>query len=118
MQMNRTGSKKTVSNHSGPTRMAPLALLLLVLASLPKVLAGDEDQPVNDKPPESAVNQSQLPKSEAPIDTNTAQDKNATQESRVVPAAPSPVTAAEPVKEFIPSETIGADSAVSFPVDI
>ena len=91
------------------TRMVSLtllALLLLAVALLPGVLAGTEDQPVNDRPPVAEVTQPQSGKTGATTDTNAAQKP---------PAARAIV---KPVKEFKPSETIGADSAVSFPVDI
>ena len=96
-------------NKYTPTRIVPLALLalgLFALALLPKVLAQTEDQPVNDKPPELQVTRPQSRKTGATSDTNAAQKP------------PVTVATPKPVKEFKPSETIGADSAVSFPVDI
>ena len=120
MQMNKPGSNKVISNKRrsnilGQTRIVQLALLALVLltvALLPKVLAGAADQPVNDKPPVPVVTQPQPGTIEAPSDTNAAQ------KPPVTGTAVRPATMAKPVKGFKPSETIGADSAVSFPVDI
>lgn len=97
-----------------PTRIVPLAALalgLLAVALLPIDLAGAETEPVSDKPPVTVVTQSPSGAIEAPSDANAAQ------KPPVAGMAVKPV-AVKPVKEFKPSETIGADSAVSFPVDI
>jgi hypothetical protein len=94
-----------------PTRIVPLAALalgLLGFALLPIDLAGAENEPVSDKPPVPVVTQPPPGAIEVQSDT----DANAAQKPPVIRAT------AKPVKEFKPSETIGADSAVSFPVDI
>jgi hypothetical protein len=49
-------------------------------------------------------------------DNNTETEKNTSQPAQ--PAASSKPKAPAPAKSFTPSEKVGADSAVSFPVDI
>jgi len=90
-------------------RLVLISLPILVLLAsliLPPVLAGAENEPpqeaVHAAPATEDVQQT-LP------DQEIAKNKQAEAASK---------TAARPIKEFKPSETIGADSAVAFPIDI
>lgn len=97
MQMNKLKQLMLIS--------LPL-LALLAVAYLPQDLAAqDKEQPVPARP---------VPASEesrtAPVEPET--------DNQVQPAPAVPARATKPIKEFKPSETIGADSAVAFPIDI
>ena len=85
--------------------------VLLVAVALPPLLAVAQNEPPAETPPAAAVNQ--------PVQTSPQAETDKTgslETARQTPAAPG--TEARVLKEFKPSETIGADSAVSFPVDI
>ena len=81
-------------------------LVLLASLTLPPVLARAQ----NESPPETAQ---AVPATgdvqQTPPEPKTAKKKQTEAASE---------TAAKPIKEFKPSETIGADSAVAFPIDI
>ncbi len=51
-------------------------------------------------------------------ETTTTQQPEPEPQQRRPPVKPSPQQPAQPAPTFKPSEKIGADSAVSFPVDI
>ena len=95
-------------------RQKYLLLFLVVLLAavfLPTVLAVAQDEPPPKPRSEPVVEQ---PLQTAPeAETDKAE---AGQTAEQTP--PAPGTKARVLKEFKPSETIGADSAVSFPVDI
>ena len=87
-----------------------LSTALLMVVSLPPLLAMAQDR----QPTESTEQPQQAPQerptagSEDPL--NTTQPTEQTE--------PGTGARATPLKEFKPTDKIGADSAVSFPVDI
>jgi hypothetical protein len=85
--------------------------LFLTVAPLHPLLANTETEPpVKTEPPvESNQPQPASPESEASDSGTSRGDEK--------PPSPADVPARQ-VKPFKPSETIGADSAVSFPIDI
>ena len=112
MQMNRYKVPRTfwiLHSISWP------ALLLLVVVLLFIVPVVAQDKPAAETRPVTVDNQVNPTASEAESESSDKQ-----QSGQPIPPAIPRVTgpAAKPVKEFKPSETIGADSAVSFPVDI
>ena len=90
----------------------PLFLLVLLMAVfLPALLAVAQNEPPAEPRPAPLTVQTQQAEPEAETDQPaTSQDSKKTD--------PATGTAARPLKEFKPTEKIGADSAVSFPVDI
>jgi hypothetical protein len=92
--------------------------VLLAAAFMPTVLTGAENEPQPEPQPETpsvpVAGQQQDP---AQADTGAG---DLQQTSGQTSEQPPPVTAATtpPVRNFKPTEKIGADSAVSFPVDI
>lgn len=101
-------------NHQKQPRSFPrtgLALALLAAVLLPQAVAGTENEPAEEPRPETEVTQSQPASQEA--QTDTGKPRHAGEQS-----PPATGNKAKPVKLFKPSETIGADSAVSFPIDI
>jgi len=78
--------------------------LSLAVVSLPQDLAGQEN-----KPP---VTDPSVPAPEEP------QPGPVKPEAGTAEKQENPATATKPIKTFKPSETIGADSAVAFPIDI
>lgn len=89
------------------SKRALTAIAVFAVAFLPLVLVGAQDEPVAEKPPVTV--------------TTTRQAAAQGQEnSTAVVAKPPPASkkTAKPVKQFKPTDKIGADSAVSFPVDI
>jgi hypothetical protein len=92
-------------------RLLSLLFVLLAEVSLPPILAVAQNEPPAETPPAPAANQ---PSQTSPQPETDQADTQQT--VKQTPAAPG--TTARPIKQFIPSETIGADSAVSFPVDI
>ena len=95
-------------------RLAPLvwlALVLLVTGLLPPLLIGAENDPPADDQTTAKTEEPQAASSN--VDTDTQQAPQTTTQS---PSTTAPV--AKPLKNFKPSEEIGADSAVSFPIDI
>ena len=95
-------------------RLAPLiwlALVLLVTGLVPPLLIGAENDPPADVPATAETEEPQAKSSNA--ETNKQQAPQTTAQS------PSTTgSAAKSLKNFKPSEEIGADSAVSFPIDI
>jgi hypothetical protein len=94
----------------GKTIRNLLAAVLLIAALLPLVLVGAENETVVDNKPAA---------------TDTSQPGSVEeQDGPVEPAQPDSETPPgtgkdpRPVKEFKPTDKIGADSAVSFPIDI
>jgi hypothetical protein len=87
-----------------------LGLVLLTVLLLPLVLIGAEtDPPVDDKLPVTGIPQVGL---KTPQSVIIGAAKSALQ------TPPSSTPTPKPVKQFKPTDKIGADSAVSFPVDI
>ena len=86
-------------------------LVLLVAVFLTPLLIAVEDEPPTQPQPAPAVEQQQQSASDTETDSTKPQPAAA-------PAPPATDTAAKPIKPYKPSETIGADSAVSFPIDI
>jgi hypothetical protein len=110
-------------------RLAPLiwlALVLLVTGLLPPLLIGAENDPLADDQTTTTSEDAQAESSNAETNTQQApqtpaQTPSATGPSTTVPSSTGASTtspAAKPLKNFKPSEEIGADSAVSFPIDI
>jgi hypothetical protein len=90
-------------------------VFVCALGLLSAVSLGQETPPAQSAPPPSP--QSQAPASQpVPAQTQTAPGKPPS----VVPPAGAPVTPRAPSKddEFIPTEELGADEEVTFPVDI
>ncbi len=99
--------------HYRPAVFSALMLAVLCAVVSPRLLSDTETgstagaQPVQQAaPPQTAEQQDET------SDTPQAD----TQTDRQTP--PADTAPPRPIKEFKPSETIGADSAVSFPVDI
>jgi len=80
---------------------------------LPPVMAWME--PDNSLPPTPQTSASEAQKTALQTGTDNS---NAAQNAPQAPPVPSVDTASRPLEEFKPTEEIGADSAVSFPVDI
>jgi hypothetical protein len=82
---------------------------LLTAVVLPPLLAVAQSEPAEEKKPVPVV--SQAPK---------ASDETDQQEAQKAPQQTGDATTpvAKPVKEFKPTDKIGADRAVSFPIDI
>jgi len=94
----------------------PLFLfVLLVTALLPPLLVVAQDEPPKQPRPAPATDQPQqtLPAAETEQSDIRQSGQQATEQT-----GPATGTAARPLKDFKPTEKIGADSAVSFPVDI
>ncbi len=108
MQMN----SQTVARWALPAGVALLlyatVILAMILAPVPAV--ADQD-PAEETPPAAKVSQPQ----QEPPGTETERSNQQRRTDQSTPAAAMP---ARPVKPFKPSETLGADSAVSFPIDI
>jgi len=106
-------------NKQKQSRLVPLVwlvLVLLVTGLLPPLLIGAENDPPGDDQTTAPTEEEQaaLPEDE----TKTQQTPQTTVQA---PSATGPSTtapASKPLKNFKPSEEIGADSAVSFPIDI
>lgn len=92
-------------------RLLLFLFVLLTAVSLPPLLAVAQDDPPNEPQPapETVGAQQVAPESEA-SQPATLQDPEK--------AEPTTETTARSLKEFTPTDKIGADSAVSFPVDI
>lgn len=100
-------------------RLAPLiwlALVLLVTGLLPPLLIGAEKDPPADD--QTATTSEEAQSASSSVETNTQQTPQtpAQSPSTTGPSTTAPV--AKPLKNFKPSEEIGADAAVSFPIDI
>jgi hypothetical protein len=81
-------------------------LILLAVSYLPQDLAAqDNEQPVPANP---------VPVTEEPRQTPAEPETDSGEK----PTPTAPARATKPIKNFKPSETIGADSAVAFPIDI
>jgi hypothetical protein len=104
MQMNK-------QKHQRPARCVLLGCLLLTGALFAPVLAGAENEPPAQAEAEPVAKQQQAASAEAVTDKTKTQ-----QAAGQAPAAGD--AAARPVQQFKPTDKIGADSAVSFPVDI
>jgi hypothetical protein len=92
--------------------------VLLAAAFMPSVLTGAENEPQPETPSVPVAGQQQDP---AQADTGAGDPQGDLQQTAgQTSEQPPPVTAATtpPVRNFKPTEKIGADSAVSFPVDI
>ena len=81
-------------------------LVLLAVAYLPQDLVAQDNEPPLPAQPVPATEEPRPVPAEA----------EAGGQAKPTPAAPAKTT--KPIKEFKPSETIGADSAVAFPIDI
>jgi hypothetical protein len=91
--------------------LALFLFVLLVAVFLPPLLALAQNDPPVEPQPAPVTDQTQQVVSEAESGQSaTPQDSKKTD--------PTTGTAARSLKEFKPTEKIGADSAVSFPVDI
>ena len=99
-----------------PARTAPLIAAPLCALGLLAVALGQEPAPAPAQPAQQA--------SPAPADSQAAQPQPAAKPAAgapsVTPAAGAPVTPRTASKddEFIPTEELGADEEVTFPVDI
>ena len=102
-----------MSNQSHSRRVLPvrIALIIFVTALLVPVLPAAEQNPPVKTSPAEEVSQPQPAPSE--LETEASSRQQADQQSPDKTATPR-----KPLKPFNPSETIGADSAVSFPIDI
>ena len=96
--------------HPEKSKRTLTAMAVSAVAFLPLVLVEAQDEPVAEKPPVTITTTRQ----------NSSQDQeNATGvDGSVAKPLLAPTKTAKPVKQFKPTEKIGADSAVSFPVDI
>ena len=107
------GSELRVTLMSKRKYQRLIPLLLLAAVSMAVIAAGAEDQTTepdsNVMPPEQSV---QTPSE--PVDK--ASEVPATEEK--APTDSEDAAAPTPIKEFKPTDTIEADSAVSFPIDI
>ena len=91
-------------------KKALTAIAVFAVAFLPLVFVWAQDEPVAEKPPVSITTARQ---------TSTQEQANTASASGAVANPPASSTqTAKPVKQFKPTDKIGADSAVSFPVDI
>ena len=100
-------------------RLAPLiwlALVLLVTGLVPPLLIGAENEPPADVQATAETEEPQAESSNA--ETNKQQAPQTTTQSPSTTGPSTTGSAAKPLKNFKPSEEIGADSAVSFPIDI
>ena len=97
--------------HQGPVRLALLVSVLLTGAFLAPVLTGAENEPPAQSPAAPVAKEQRATPAEAVTDKAKTQ-----QAAEQTPAASD--AAAKPVQQFEPTDKIGADSAVSFPVDI
>ena len=104
MQMNNQTHKQWL-----PTLLA--TVVLIAAALLAPLLAGAEQNPPAETAPAAEVRQTQQTPPKPGAETSKQQQTG--QQS-----PPDTGIPAKTVKPFNPSETIGADSAVSFPVDI
>lgn len=87
--------------------MTPGLLLSGLLVVAPLLLIGAEN--------ESAEKDKQVQSTSPPISEQQTRDEAG---ETAAPGVPKPPSNPQPVKEFKPTEKIGADSAVAFPVDI
>lgn len=97
---------------SNKNNLLLLVIALLMAVSLPPLLAVAQSEP---RQPAPATDQPQLEPQEA--ETDRPEVPQDIQQATEQPGPASGVTAT-PLKEFKPTDKIGADSAVSFPVDI
>jgi hypothetical protein len=101
MQMNKQNRRRL-------TLASFLAVLVLLIAAVSSSAA--ENEPLKQQPE---------PAAQKPAETSaetTIDPAKTPQTGQPAPAAAG--TAATPIKQFEPSEKIGADSAVAFPIDI
>ena len=106
-------------NNQKQVRLVPLiwlALVLLVTGLLPPLLIGAENDPPADDQVTVKTEEAQAESSNAETNVQQAPQTTAQPPSATAPSSTSP--AAKPLKNFKPSEEIGADGAVSFPIDI
>jgi hypothetical protein len=106
-------------NKQKQVRLAPLiwlALVLLVTGLLPPLLIGAENDPPADDQTTTTSEEAQAASPDVETSTQQAPQTTAPLPSTTGPATTVPV--AKPLKNFKPSEEIGADGAVSFPIDI
>ena len=87
-------------------KRALTAIAVFSVAFLPLVLVGAQDEPVAEKPPVYVTTARRTSTQEQANRTNDANPPSASKQT------------AKPLKQFKPTDKIGADSAVSFPVDI
>ena len=106
-------------NKQKQSRLVPLiwlVLVLLVTGLLPPLLIGAENDPPGDDQTTATTEEEKAALPD--VETKTQQTP---QTPTQAPSATGPSTTApapKPLKNFKPSEEIGADSAVSFPIDI
>lgn len=91
-------------------KKALTAIAVFAVAFLPLVLVWAQDEPVAEKPPVSVTTAGQKSTQE--------QGDTAGEDGAVANPPAASAQTAKPVKQFKPTDKIGADSAVSFPVDI
>ena len=95
-----------------PSTLVSVVILAVFLS--PLMLVGAEtDPPVDDKPVVTGVVKPAVPEPQSVVDGAA---KAAVQTPPASPPVPTPLPA--PVEQFTPTDKIGADSAVSFPIDI
>jgi hypothetical protein len=99
-------------------KLAPLrtAVSLSVLGLLSSVSLGQETPPAQSAPPAAQPSAAPAGSQPAPAQTQPTPGKPPS----VAPAAGAPITPRTPSKDddFIPTEELGADEEVTFPVDI
>ena len=104
MQMNKQNRRRLMLALSA-------ALVLLITAVSPLAMLAAENEPPTKQQPEPTVQKPAETSAETTIDpAKTPQTGQ--------PAPTASGTAVTPIKHFEPSEKIGADSAVAFPIDI
>lgn len=104
MQMNE------LQNQARNPRILRTLVLLVAVFLTPLLIAAEDETPAEPQPAPAVEQQQQ-----SPSDTETDSTKP---QSTAAPAPSTTGAAAKPVKPYKSSETIGADSAVSFPIDI
>jgi hypothetical protein len=103
MQMNKQNGLRSM--------LASLAAILLITAVSTLAVLAAENEPPTKQQPEPTV-----PKPTETSAETTIDPAKTPQTGQPAPAAAG--TAVTPIKQFVPSEKIGADSAVAFPIDI
>jgi len=98
----------------------PIALVLWALGSLSTVSLGQEPAPAQSAPPASQPTPAPPASQPAPTQPQSTPQPTPGKPPPVTPPAGAAVTPRTPSKddEFIPTEELGADEEVTFPVDL
>lgn len=104
MQMNKQNRRRLIL-----ASLTAMGLLITVVS--PRAILAAENEPPAKQQPDPTARKPAETSAEATIDP-------AKTPQAVQPAPAAAGTAVTPIKQFEPSEKIGADSAVAFPIDI